>query len=1099
MVDARRSSSSGGQLRLAALGPLEAYHGATPIDLGPPKQRAVLALLAVHRNSPVTVDRMIDELWGEEPPATALATLQAYVSNLRRALEPGRRPRQEATALVSRTGAYELVVADDHVDIGLFEAGFKTGMALVDDDPAAAAAAFGEALALWRGPALAEFSAYGFAIAEAHRLDELRLGATEQWIAAELHVRPTSALVADLEHLVGQHPLHERFWQHLMRAYYLTGRQADALRAYRRCEESLVDELGISPSAEIRALEQAILAQDPSLLASHRAPSPVEAEPTSPSSPAQGMVGRTAEHSSPARGIVGRTAEQACFVEALGRADRGHGTVMLISGPPGIGKTRLTEALLDTARERGCAVAMARCVEVGGSPPFWPWIQIARALGLDTVLDAAGPFVDHLAPFFPEAEHRSAERSSAEASHRLAEALVHVVHRLAVDRPVVLLVDDLYSADPDSLSVLTLVASAIESERVVIVGTHRGSMRAPDRQLTDILVQLSRFEWVERHRLEPLDLCEVGELVTSVAGCAVDDETIRTIHDRSDGNAFFATELARLVGAGRHTLAAPATRVPETVREVIDRRLSSLSPDAMQLVRVAAVIGRTFDLSIVAAVAGREMDELIELADLALAMGLAEEADRPGRFRFAHLLMVDSVLSGVGTLRRAQLHHRVAEAIEAQYGSDPDRWDDLAHHRVEAVPVAGVEPAIAALARAGRRAASIHAFELAERHFEQRHALVLSKPPSTERDEEELESIFDQAVVWTWRDGYQACRVREATDRMLQLTDASNHEAMVDPTTETGLRHGVLAALQARNSFEIVSGDVEASAATSAIMVKLAGLVGDPYVEAIGRVNAAIASLHAGRLCEAAVHVDRVDELLDLVDPGRTGEVTLPLGQQSLAVTHFCFAGWLRWLQGDAAAAAATFEEGHRIADQCGHQFSRAFLTAIECISAVCADDAAAATASLAWGAPEGRHLFGFLDTLNDLYRVWARGRREEDPAAAAAALLELVAGLDGQGARVVQTLHWGMISGLHLAAASPAEALDCARRGIELATANGERFWLSELHRLEAEALALLARSGAAEALALAMDAAAGMRSPPLIARIEEARQRLIAAGHAA
>jgi DNA-binding SARP family transcriptional activator len=240
------------------LGPIEALVDGRPVDLAGPRPRAVLALLLTRANAVVPVDRLIDELWGEAAPATAPNVVQGYVSSLRRAL--GR------DAIETRGRGYAVRVAPGSLDLQRFERLASEGSAaLAAGRPDDASSALREALELWRGPALADVAADSSALAEAARLEELRLAALERRIEAELACGRHVDLVGDLEALVAEHPLRERLRGFQMLALYRSGRQADALEAYRRARERLVDELGIEPGSALQDLERAILQQDPSL------------------------------------------------------------------------------------------------------------------------------------------------------------------------------------------------------------------------------------------------------------------------------------------------------------------------------------------------------------------------------------------------------------------------------------------------------------------------------------------------------------------------------------------------------------------------------------------------------------------------------------------------------------------------------------------------------------------------------------------------------------------------------------------------------------------------------------------------------------------
>jgi DNA-binding SARP family transcriptional activator len=258
------------------LGPLDVRdREGREIRLPAGRERSLFALLLINRGEVVSTDRIVDALWGVQPPETAAKAVQGYVSHLRRVLEPGYEPGDAREVLVTRPPGYVLRTDAVIVDATRFEQLAGNGRRALDDGSASEAALLlEEALALWRGPALAEFAYDDFAQAEIHRLGELKLSATEDRVESLLRLGRHGELAGQLDPLVAAHPLRERLRGQWMLALYRSGRQADALQAYRDGRRLLADELGLEPGPELQRLERAILAQDPALEAAASTPAP---------------------------------------------------------------------------------------------------------------------------------------------------------------------------------------------------------------------------------------------------------------------------------------------------------------------------------------------------------------------------------------------------------------------------------------------------------------------------------------------------------------------------------------------------------------------------------------------------------------------------------------------------------------------------------------------------------------------------------------------------------------------------------------------------------------------------------------------------------
>ncbi|MGH9280661.1 MAG: BTAD domain-containing putative transcriptional regulator [Acidimicrobiales bacterium] len=416
-------------MEFRVLGSLEVVDGGRRVDLGAPKERALLGELVLHANRVVSRDRLIEVVWGENPPATASETLNTYVSHVRAVLEPGRGRRQHARILLTRPPGYLLAVDDDDVDAARFERLVSEGRsARQSGDSASAATALTEALTLWRGRALADFTDEPWAQAEAARLDELRLTAIEERMEADLAMARHHELTGELRRLVAEHPLRERLWGQLMVALYRSGRQSEALRAFTELRQVLAEELGIEPSAPLRTLEEDILHQRASL--EPESATQVAAE-TRPAGTAHNLP-------TPLTTFVGREAEVA-GVRELCRTTR----LVTLTGVGGIGKSRLA-------------------------------LEVARGLLPD---HANGVFLVELAPLADASSLHEHVLAAMRVGEDPGQSPAATLAKMLVDRQVLLVLDNC-----EHLAVATAALAAellAAAPGVRILATSRELLRVP--------------------------------------------------------------------------------------------------------------------------------------------------------------------------------------------------------------------------------------------------------------------------------------------------------------------------------------------------------------------------------------------------------------------------------------------------------------------------------------------------------------------------------------------------------------------------------------------------------------------------------------------
>ncbi|MGN9909177.1 BTAD domain-containing putative transcriptional regulator [Phytohabitans sp. LJ34] len=650
------------------LGPLAAARGDEPVPLRGGRQRAILARLLIARGRVVPVDRLAGDLW-TEPPDGGVAAIRTFVADLRRALEPDRPPRQPARLLVTAPPGYVLRVTPDAVDAARFEAAVGEAGRLPAGD---ALAGTERALALWHGPAYAEFAAEPWARAEIDRLDELRMLAVERRAEALLALGRAAEAASDLGAHAAAHPLREEAWRLLATALYRAGRQGDALAALRRARETLARELGLDPGPALRQLEADILAQSPRL---NPSPAPTEAPgvggaaPTSaaPASAAgraalepAGAVGRAETAAALASvGIAGRIGEPPAPAPFFGRAEElatlaraAEGVkprLVLISGEAGAGKTALAEELARRLAASGWSVAWGRSPEYDGAPAAWPWAQITGSLGPGELV--ADP---------------------AAARFRLHREIVGRLSTASLRGPLLVVLDDLHQADEGTLDALTAVFAGPEpaTGQLLVAGTFRAT--AIPATLTAALARVARVEPI-RVYLGGLPEPATAELARAAAGRDLDPRQVRLIHHRSGGNPFFVRELARLL-AGEGTGDTEPDAVPAGVRDVIRHRLAQLPEPARAVLRQAAVLGRAVDPEVLAALTGDEASTLDALDRAVEAGFLSGDGPEP---RFTHILVRDTLYGDLSTPRRARWHAAAGEAIEHVRPYDNAA---LAHH-----------------------------------------------------------------------------------------------------------------------------------------------------------------------------------------------------------------------------------------------------------------------------------------------------------------------------------------------------------------------------------------------------------------------------------
>ena len=706
------------RVRVSLLGPVEASEAATALELGGPKQRAVLALLALDAGRVVPFDRFVDELWHDEPPPQAAVTLRSYVSRLRRALEQAREPVQ----IVTRAPGWLLGIDRGAVDVHQFTALLLK--AEDEPDPLRRIGLLEEALELWRGEALADLDDPAFAVASRARLEEQRLAAMELTLETRLQLGRTEQVVADARELVSSHPYRERGWQALMLGLYRSGRQSEAIAAAREVKALLAEELGLDAAPETRDLEERILRQDPALaLPAPPVPRVGPGRPGHERPDAEEVVTSDRSVEQPDAGVppwssealVGRLEETALLRDVVARAAAGRGGLVVLEAEPGQGKSTMLEAVAD-AHERLGGLVLRGGAAVAGTPALWPWVTVVSQLArhLDTADATTGPMTTALALMQPGDVGPAPQGELMLSQTSLYRGVLDLLLALRLRRPVAVLIDDAHWADRDTLTLLALAVDELAPQGLLVAIALRTD--EPGTLSARNALAAIRREHVVRLGLSGMDRSGVRALVRKLIDREPDPALVDLVHARSDGNPLFIVELVRLLAAERRLdVEAVRTALPPGVREVISRRIDRLPEDTVALLGAMAVVDRVADLDLLAAVTGREPDGVLDSCETALVVGLLrEEASSAGTgFVLAHDLVGQTMRDRLSATRRIRLHARIAEALQAESRHGPRNIVAVAHHLRLAAPAVGPMAAIPYLVQASEDALSRYSGEVA--------------------------------------------------------------------------------------------------------------------------------------------------------------------------------------------------------------------------------------------------------------------------------------------------------------------------------------------------------------------------------------------------
>ncbi|MDN3354823.1 BTAD domain-containing putative transcriptional regulator [Actinomadura sp. DC4] len=660
-------------VRFGLLGPLEAWSGNVRLNLGPPKRRVLLLRLLVENGHPVSADRLCDDLWEGHPPAGAVSSIHSHISRLRDVLEPERALRGQGTVLVSGPAGYTLAAPPDTRDSNRFEEAVNRSRGLLARGRLVDAQSEVErGLSLWRGTPLTDAADHAFAAREIARLEEIRMAAGELKATVLLQQGEPEKAVLVAEDLATRAPLREAAWALLMRALYLAGRSAEALRSFETIRMLLSEELGAVPGPELSGVHMGVLRQDlpaPAYFRSHAAPAAPAPQPAGAAGP-----------------LVGRADELARFDELLSDAAQGNTRWVLLSGEAGIGKTRLAEEFASRSADAAFRVVWVRC-------------------GLDIAVEEeeeegdvrVHPLSRLLSALYPQIRIEGGPEAVA---RDLAERLT--------EQPTICLIEDLHRAGPRFRRSLGMYARLLRDVPMVVVCTTQDADDVGLRELLAVLVRQSRATLLP---LGPLTVADVHELLKrhstpftpGLPGTDLHQREAAALHRRGEGNPFLITEILELPSDRR---TGPDAQLPASVSRVLRARMDLLDDRVRKMLEAVAVTGGELDVELLLQMRTITREELLSILDASvIARALNWEDDtapgRPGRYLMPDLTR-ELVLHDLTPARRQVLHAAAAHGLGELRKRHPVH---IARHLMAAGPLVARDELIDAALRAGNRCA----------------------------------------------------------------------------------------------------------------------------------------------------------------------------------------------------------------------------------------------------------------------------------------------------------------------------------------------------------------------------------------------------------
>lgn len=686
------------------------------------KAKTLFKLLLLAPNYQLLKDRALEWLWPDQDPERATNNLHRTLFILRRVLQPNLNSAAASHYVLFKDGALSLnPEAIAQVDIEEFDRLIRLAR-----QQGGNLAHYESARALYQGDFLPEDLYEDWAHEYREMLRSTYCASLHHMAQLHLERQAYNEAISCLEDLLGVEATNEGAYRELMRLYALIGQRHQALRLYQQAREILQRELDVEPSAETIALYRAIV-EDRWQLAPETTSALLATRPATPLAELQAR-----------QPLVGRALEINQLEALMQQAKAGHGTVVILSGEQGVGKTRLAEEMLWRARAAGMQILYGAAYEQEGHLPYGPFVEVMRdalaGQALWEIRQKFGVLVKDLARLLPELADSSLppatrfELAMGQERQRLFDAVTTTFLTLAKDSPLVLFLDDLHAAGESSLQLLHYLARRVADVPILILCTIREEEAQRGTPIARLCSELTSNHLAQRLHLPRLNSTDTAQLCSQLLGGLVHPTLAETLYQLTEGNPFFIHALVlALIESGKleqdrdcwHFPPTERLAIPASIRDVIGLRLERLSEEAYRLVGLAAVIGREFSYDLLRATTQWNDASLLDLLDEALGAYLIEETE--AGYRFHHGLIRQVIYDELTLHRRAWLHGQVAQAMERLTAQQLDeRVAILAYHyeRAEHYDVA-----VRYLVRAGDRAQATYAPREALDHYNR--ALIL--------------------------------------------------------------------------------------------------------------------------------------------------------------------------------------------------------------------------------------------------------------------------------------------------------------------------------------------------------------------------------------